>query len=123
MPELVQLAGGVSLFGETGAQSPWITLEQIEAADPDVILVAPCGYDIAKARQEMPVLDSNPRWRALRAVREGRLYLADGNAFFNRPGPRLVESAEIVAEILHPAAVTPFHYGRNVIAHAPAAPE
>lgn len=119
MPELVEIAGGVSLFGEAGAQSPWITLDQIEAGDPDVILVAPCGYDILKTREEMAVLDANPRWNALRAVRERRLYLADGNAFFNRPGPRLVESAEIVAEVLHPDAVSRTHLGCNVVEHRP----
>ncbi len=117
MPELVSLAGGVSLFGQPGAQSAWITLDQIEAADPDVILVAPCGYDISKTRAEMVVLDANPRWRALRAARERRLYLADGNAFFNRPGPRLVESAEIIAELIHPDVVSRTHLGRNVVEH------
>lgn len=120
MPELIGIAGGVNLFGEHGAQSPWITLDEIAAADPDVILVAPCGYDIAKTRAEMAVLDGNPRWQALRAVRDGRLYLADGNAFFNRPGPRLVESAEITAEVLHPGAAHYGHMGKNVVRHPPA---
>lgn len=117
MPELAEIAGGVSLFGERGAPSPWITLDEIEARDPDVILVAPCGYDIAKTRAEMRVLDVNPRWQALRAVREGRLYLADGNAFFNRPGPRLVESAEIIAELLHQDAFEAKHLGVNAVGH------
>ncbi len=120
MPELIEMAGGINLFGEHGAQSPWISLAEIVAADPDVILVAPCGYDIEKTREEMAVLDVNPEWQALRAVREGRLFLADGNAYFNRPGPRLVESAEIVAEILHPHAAITTHLGRSVIRHVPA---
>ncbi len=122
MPELIELAGGVSIFGDHGAQSPWINLQELSAADPDVILVAPCGYDIEKSREEMAVLDSNPQWRALRAVRERRLFVADGNAYFNRPGPRLVESAEIVAEILHPDVVTRSrdwvsHIGTSVVEH------
>lgn len=117
MPELIDIAGGINLFGEHGAQSPWISLEQIIATDPDVILVAPCGYDLAKTREEMAVLDGNPRWQALRAVRDGQVYLADGNAFFNRPGPRLIESAEILAEILHPEIPGYGHLGNAVIRH------
>ncbi len=118
MPELIAVAGGINLFGEHGAQSPWITLADVANADPDVILVAPCGYDIAKTRAEMRVLDENPRWQALKAVRDGRVYLADGNAFFNRPGPRLVESAEILAEILHLGRLCFGHLGVNVVPHA-----
>jgi iron complex transport system substrate-binding protein len=102
MPELIEAAGGVNLFGETGVSSPWITWDAVAAADPDVILVAPCGYDIAVTSREMGVLAGNATWEGLRAVREGAVYVADGNAYFNRPGPRLVESAEILAEILHP---------------------
>jgi iron complex transport system substrate-binding protein len=117
MPELIDIAGGVNLFGEYGAQSPWITLDEIIAADPDVILVAPCGYDIAKTTEEMAVLDGNSCWQNLRAVRDGRLFVADGNAFFNRPGPRLVESAEILAEVLHPGVSGYGHIGRNVVRH------
>ncbi|HMN39024.1 MAG TPA: cobalamin-binding protein [Hyphomicrobium sp.] len=119
MPELIAIAGGINLFGEHGAQSPWISLDEVAAADPDVILVAPCGYDIAKTQSEMGVLDTNPRWRDLRAVREGRLFVADGNAFFNRPGPRLVESAQILAEILHPDTQGYGHMGQNVVRHRP----
>ena len=119
MPELIGSAGGINLFGSHGAQSPWISVADLAAADPDVILVAPCGYDLAKTREEMAVLDSNPKWLALRAVRERRVYIADGNAFFNRPGPRLVESAEILAEILHPELSDYGHLGRTVIQHLP----
>jgi iron complex transport system substrate-binding protein len=112
MPELTAAAGGTNLFGETGAQSPWITWEQVAAADPDVILVAPCGYDIPVTLGEMGVLAGNAVWEGLRAVREGQVYVADGNAYFNRPGPRLVESAEILAEILHPDLCDFGHRGR-----------
>lgn len=118
MPELIDAAGGVNLFGATGAQSPWISVADIASSDPDVILVAPCGYDLAKTREEMGVLDNNEDWRRLRAVRNGCVFLADGNAFFNRPGPRLVDSAEILLEILHPGVKTFGHLGRNVERHA-----
>jgi iron complex transport system substrate-binding protein len=121
MPELIDGAGGINLFGEHGAQSPWISVADVEAADPDVILVAPCGYDLAKTREEMAVLDSNPAWQGLRAVRDGRVYIADGNGYFNRPGPRLVESAEILAEILHPGHSNYGHMGNTVVQHRPVA--
>ncbi len=123
MPELIDAAGGINLFGERGAQSPWITWQDVAAADPDVILVAPCGYDIPTTAREMRATDGNAIWQDLRAVREGRVFLADGNAFFNRPGPRLVESAEILAEILHPEVCNFGHRGRDYIPyegeHAP----
>lgn len=101
MPELIEAAGGIDLLGTSGTNSPWITWRAVAEADPDAILVAPCGYDVPRTAQEMEVLASNATWQALRAVREGRVYVADGNAFFNRPGPRLVDSVEILAEILH----------------------
>jgi iron complex transport system substrate-binding protein len=110
MPELVEMAGGANLFGEAGKHSPWMTWEQLCAADPEVILVMPCGFDISRSRQDMPVLTRQPEWPRLCAVRNGRVYLADGNQFFNRPGPRLVESLEILAELLHPVA---FHFGHE----------
>ena len=102
MPELVRLAGGTSLFGESGQQSPWIRIEELRDADPDVIVVLPCGFDLPRTRDELRGLEASAAFAALRAVREGRVALADGNAYFNRPGPRLVDSLEILAEILHP---------------------
>jgi iron complex transport system substrate-binding protein len=103
VPELVELAGGRDVLGKAGQHSPYMTMEDLTAADPDVIAVMPCGFDIARAAEEMPVLADRSEWRSLRAVREGRVFITDGNQYFNRPGPRLVESAEIVAELLHPA--------------------
>lgn len=102
MPELIDTAGGISLFGTTGQPSPWITWKDVAKADPDVIVVAPCGYDIEVTRREVRPLVAYETWQELRAVRTGQVYLADGNAYFNRPGPRLVDSAEILAEIMHP---------------------
>lgn len=117
MPELIATAGGVDLLGKHGAVSPWISVADVAEVDPDVILVGPCGYDLEKTREEMAVLDANPEWLALRAVRGGRVYVADGNAFFNRPGPRLVESAEIIFEVLHPDEQGYGHLGSAVIKH------
>ncbi len=102
MPELVELAGGVNLFGEPGKHAPGMTWERLSAADPEVILVLPCGFGISRTRQEMAVLTRKREWPALQAVRDGRVFLLDGHQFFNRPGPRLVESLEILAEMLHP---------------------
>jgi iron complex transport system substrate-binding protein len=112
MPELVTLAGGRALLAETASPSPWITLAELAAADPDAIVVLPCGFDLARTRRELPALATRPEWLALRAVREGRAFLADGHALMNRPGPRLVESLEVLAEILHPEEFAPRHRGR-----------
>ena len=110
VPELVALAGGTNLFGEAGKHSPWMTWPELVARDPDVIVVMPCGFDIARSRHELPTLTQRPEWPTLRAVRAGCVYLTDGNQYFNRPGPRLVESLEILAELLHPGA---FRFGHE----------
>lgn len=102
MPELVAMAGGTNLFGEAGAHSPWMKFEELVAKDPDVIMVAPCGFNMERSAAELPTLQKRPEWANLKAVREGQVFLADGNQYFNRPGPRIVESLEILAEILHP---------------------
>jgi len=113
MPELVDMAGGRNLFGEAGAHSPWITFADFAAADPDVIVVLPCGFSIADARRDMPALTGRPEWAGLKAVQTGRVYVADGHHFFNRPGPRIVDSLEILAEMLHPGEFEFGHKGRN----------
>jgi len=110
MPELVASAGGRNLFGEPGRHSPAMSFSGLAAADPDVIFVAPCGFSLERTREDLPALEAQPGWRDLRAVREGRVYLADGNRYFNRPGPRLVESVEILAEALHPEV---FRFGHE----------
>jgi iron complex transport system substrate-binding protein len=110
MPELVEMAGGVNLFGEAGKHSPWMSWEEIVAADPDVIFISPCGFDIARTMEETHLLVGKPEWAGLKAVRDNRVFVADGNQYFNRPGPRLVESLEILAETLHPEL---FHFGHQ----------
>ena len=94
MPELIEMAGAENVI--------WRTWEELAAADPDVILVMPCGFDLARAVGEMHWLTGRAGWGGLRAVRNGRVYAADGNQYFNRPGPRLVESLAILAAIAHP---------------------
>lgn len=112
VPELVEIAGGDNLFGAAGLHSPWMEWEQLVVADPDVIVALPCGWDIAKATQELLPLAARSGWSELRAVREGRVYVTDGNQYFNRPGPRLVESAEILAEMFHPGQFDFGHAGK-----------
>lgn len=102
VPELIDLANAENLFGRVGMHSPWMNWGELIAADPDVILSLPCGFDLKRTRDEMYWLTDRPGWSDLRAVRNGEVYLADGNQFMNRPGPRVVESLEILAEILHP---------------------
>jgi len=103
MPELIEMAGGKSLFGEAGGRSPKLTWEQILESDPDVLFVCPCGFSIARTLEEIEVLTGKPGWQEMTAVKSNRVYVANGNHYFNRPGPRLAESLEILAEILHPA--------------------
>lgn len=111
MPELVTLAGGESIFGAIGRHSPWIEWEELRAADPDTIVVLPCGFDLARTRAEMPPLMAQPGFAGLRAVRDGRVFLVDGNQYFNRPGPRLVESLTLLTEMLHPETFGTAHRG------------
>jgi len=113
MPELVELAGGRNLFGEAGQHSPWMTWEELVANDPQVIFISPCGFDIGRTLEETYLLDVRAEWRDLRAVRAGRVFVADGNQYFNRPGPRLVESLEILAEVLHPDSFMFGHEGEG----------
>ena len=102
VPELVATAGGVNLFGTAGEHSPYLEWQELTTADPDVIVIMPCGFDIPRTRREMGAITGKPEWNRLNAVRSHQVYLTDGNQYFNRPGPRLVESAEILAEIFYP---------------------
>jgi iron complex transport system substrate-binding protein len=110
MPELIDKAGGINLFGESGKHSPWMNWEDLVTENPDIIFVCPCGFDIERTLQEMSLLSSRSEWPDLKAVKNGRVFVADGNQFFNRPGPRLVESLEILAETIHPNV---FHFGHE----------
>ncbi len=99
-PELVAYAGGENIFGEIGQHSPWLTWEELQAADPDVIVLSPCGYSLERTMQDVPLLQNHPAWADLQAVRNGRVYAIDGNQYLNRSGPRLVESAELLARVI-----------------------
>lgn len=103
MPELIALAGGEPLVTRPGEYAPTLGADALAALEPEVVLVKPCGFPLRRTLEELPALrEMLPRgWRA-------RTVLADGNAFFNRSGPRLVESLEILAACLHPAAFADF---------------
>jgi iron complex transport system substrate-binding protein len=107
VPELIEMAHGENLFGLAGQHSPWMTWKQVVAADPDVIVALPCGFDLERTRGEMYWLSNRAGWSELKAVRTGRVFVCDGNQFMNRPGPRLLESLRIFAEILHPDLFEP----------------
>lgn len=111
VPELVKLAGGVPMLAQAGEHSPWMTWKDLVNVDPEIIILMPCGYDMATSVRESAVLQDNPHWPLLRAVKTGRVYVTDGNQYFNRPGPRLTDSVEILAEIMHPERFTPTFEG------------
>ena len=102
VPELVTIAGGISILAEPGKHSPFVQWLDIQQADPDIILVMPCGFSIERTMKEMHLLLQLPGFADLKAVKNNRLYIVDGNQYFNRPGPRIVDSIEILAEIIHP---------------------
>ncbi len=102
MPDVVEMAGGQTVLVEAGQPSRTISWTELQAADPDVLLLMPCGFTVAQTARELPALMQRPEWQTLRAVQEGRVYVLDGHAYFNRPGPRLYRSIELVACCLHP---------------------
>lgn len=110
MPELIEMAGGANRFGEAGKHSPVMSFEAVVQENPDVLVIAPCGWDIERTLEDLELLARKPGWEKLRAVESSRVFVADGNQFFNRPGPRLLESLQILAEILHPDL---FHFGHE----------
>jgi iron complex transport system substrate-binding protein len=101
-PELIQIAGGISLLAESGQHSGYLDFAQIEAANPDVIIIAPCGFAMDRTLQEINLLLDLPGWRELYAVKNNRVYLADGNQYFNRSSQKVVDTIELLAEIIHP---------------------
>ena len=102
--ELIERAGGVPAIGAPGGPSLHFEMSDLAEADPDVIIIAPCGYDLARTREDADLLHQRADWNAVRAVRESRVALIDGNQFVNRPGPRVVETTEIICEIINPSA-------------------
>tara|TARA_A100001011_G_scaffold184466_1_gene193266 strand:- start:2080 stop:3006 length:927 start_codon:yes stop_codon:yes gene_type:complete len=101
VPELIEMAGGVNLFGEAGKHSPWMNYQDLIEKNPQTIIIMPCGYNIQKSIVEIDSLIKQKGWKELSAVKNDKVYITDGNQFFNRPGPRIIESLEILIEIFH----------------------
>ena len=103
LPELVELAGGCAGLGVAHHDSRRVAWEDVIAFAPEVIIVTPCGFDLRRTVAEAAqILPNRNGWAALPAVRQGRVYAVDGNAYFSRPGPRIVDSLELLAELIHP---------------------
>jgi len=102
MPELVSIAKGKNIFGIAGKHSSWIKFEDLKNTDPDIIVILPCGFNIERTKKEMGPLTSKEDWSSLKAVKSKNVFLTDGNQYFNRPGPRIVDSLKILVEIFHP---------------------
>ena len=102
IPEIVDIAGGEQNLTESGKHSSWLDWETLVEFQPEVIALMPCGFKISQSQADLPLLTNHPLWSELPAVQNNRVFITDGNAYYNRPGPRIVESAEILAEILHP---------------------
>lgn len=111
VPDLVGMAGAENLVGESGKHSGWIEMDAVKAAKPEIIVLMPCGFDLERTRKEAAVLADDPVWKKLKAVKRKQVFVVDGNAFFNRAGPRLVESLEILGEIFHPGLYDFGHEG------------
>ena len=110
IPELVELAGAEPVLADPLRNSRRLQWDEIAASDPDAIVVAPCGFRLERTLEAIAMLEDNATWRDLRAVREGRVLAMDGNAYASRPGPRLVDTAEIMAgwiRSLEPSAANP----------------
>jgi iron complex transport system substrate-binding protein len=107
-PELVELAGGVDPLGRKGEPSRRIEWEEIGQADPDIVVLACCGFSEERTRRELSLLAGKPQWESLRAVRDRRVFVVDGHTYFSRPGPRIVDSLEMLARILHAAGGSAF---------------
>jgi iron complex transport system substrate-binding protein len=101
-PELIRQAGGFEAVAHPGERSRRLSWSEVAAAEPEVILLSPCGFTIDRSDAELPALIARPEWRTLEAVRAGRVALVDGSAYFSRPGPRLKESLAIAAAAIHP---------------------
>jgi iron complex transport system substrate-binding protein len=102
VPDLASAAGAICELATPGSHSPWLDFEALVADRPDVLCAMPCGFTLERSHDELAALLGDPRWQELPAVRSGRVFAVDGSSYFNRPGPRLVESAEILAALLHP---------------------
>ena len=97
IPEMIELCGGEVVLAKAGEHSPYTSWEQVRAVQPDVVLIMPCGFDLTRTMSELDVLTSLPGWNETPAAKANRIFAVDGNAYFNRSGPRMVDSLEVLA--------------------------
>lgn len=102
VPGMVEFAGGAEVLAQIGKPSRSLEWDELAAQDPDMLIVMPCGYDLIRTREEFLRVRKKYPWQDLRAFRCRRAYLVDANSYFSRPGPRLVEGLELLAELIHP---------------------
>ena len=116
MPEMSKIAGGKDILGKGGVDSHWINFEDIQINEPEHIVFMPCGFNINKTKNEViQLLEKNNSWKSLKAYKNKKFYIADGNQYFNRPGPRLIDSIQILSEIFHPNLFNFGHEGNGWI--------
>ena len=114
IPEMVEIAGGNNILGKPGNNSHWVKFNEILDQNPEIIIFLPCGFNISKTKKELDnFIKKNSKWNSLKAFKNKKIFIADGNQFFNRPGPRLIESLEIFAEIIHPKIFNFKHKGKG----------
>ncbi len=113
IPDMVGMSGGENVISESGKHSGWIEMDHVTVENPDVIVLLPCGFDLERTVEESRQLEQLEGWLSLKAVKRKRVYAVDGNAFFNRPGPRLVDSLEILGEMLYTGLIEYGHEGRH----------
>lgn len=107
MPDVVEMAGGRAVLGTSGEPSRTVEWTEVREADPEMLALIPCGFTIEETRRDLSYLTDRPGWDDLSAVQNQRVVLFDGNAYFNRPGPRLYRSIELLAASLHPNSIRP----------------
>lgn len=117
IPEMIDMAGGIPVGGKAGHHSEFIDMNFLIDADPDVLVIAPCGFTVENSLRELQALTGNDWWLSLKAVKTGRVYVADGHYFFNRSGPRIVDSVEILSYILQPQSRHHYRYLEKEVIH------
>lgn len=110
-PELVEMAGGREVIGVAGQRSTTVAWDQIVDADPEMLVIACCGFTVERTREDLPILERNPGWASLSCVRNDEVHVVDGSAFFSRPGPRLVDSLEILSDLVTRYSAASCHDG------------
>ncbi|MFN0206161.1 MAG: ABC transporter substrate-binding protein [Planctomycetota bacterium] len=117
MPEMVEICSATALITKPGEKAPTVDIKKLETLDPECVIIKPCGFDVERTLQELPLLQKNLPWFDWDAIMQARVYVCDGNAYFNRPGPRIVDSLEILAACIHPKQFRDFRqkYAKSVV--------